>query len=176
MAGITTPALAALSAYSAIKRTGGVVDDILGGGKRTRALRRAEAVLDQRQASQRVELEARQDDAAAVAARQREEATTRLSIEADLANRRRTRALRRAVGRLRAQLGAQGISTADGSGEAILLGQIRETEEEAEAARQLDRLRLRTLEAEAEEMNRSNLLERARLLERQRLERIGLGG
>ncbi|WP_109117017.1 hypothetical protein [Azospirillum sp. TSO22-1] len=84
--------------------------------------------------------------------------------------RRRRDALRRAVGRTRADLGGQGVSAADGSGEAILLGLVGDTEAESGAAAQADRLKRQAIQQELDNTRRRNLLEQAQLAQKQRLD------
>ena len=84
--------------------------------------------------------------------------------------RRRRDALRRAMGRTRADLGGQGVSAADGSGEAILLGLVGDTEAESGAAAQADRLKRQAIQQELDNARRRNLLEQAQLAQKQRLD------
>lgn len=93
-----------------------------------------------------------------------------LAARAQEDERRRKDALRRAMGRTRAGLGAQGVTSADGSGEAILLGMVGETELEQQEALRVDTLKRQAIQQEVENRRRRNLLEQAQLAERQRLE------
>lgn len=173
MAGLATPVLTTLSAINATRSAVRGVRRLTGGDRETSD---ADAdLLDQRQDADLAALRARQDAETERREAERRTERERIGVAANAAERRRQRALRRAVGRTRAQLGAQGISTADGSGEAILLGQINEAEEEEETERQLDRLRIQALTDAAQADQRRNLLERAQLQERQRLERLARG-
>lgn len=116
------------------------------------------------------QLRARQDadvQAADADARTRTAAIAQQSAEDE---RRRRDALRRAMGRTRADLGGQGVSAADGSGEAILLGLVGDTEAESAAATQADRLKRQAIQQELDTARRRNLLEQAQLAQRQRLD------
>ena len=93
-----------------------------------------------------------------------------LATTAEADERRRVDALRRAMGRTRAGLGGRGVSSVDGSGEAILLGLVGETVSERRDAQALDQIRLQTIQQELDDRRRLNLLEQAQLAERQRLE------
>lgn len=94
----------------------------------------------------------------------------RYQAESDANERLRRTALRRAMASTRATLGAQGVGTADGSGEAILLGLVSETGAERREATTSDALRRRVVQEELDALGRRNLLEQAQLAERQRLE------
>jgi hypothetical protein len=169
MAGITTPALTALSAVNTVKSTVNQVRDLTGANDR-----KAEKQLAESQQSALNSLRARQDgDATALRANVQNQAD-QIAVTSASDERKRQRALRRAVGRTRAQLGGQGISTADGSGEAILLGQTKEAAEEKADADRLDALRLKALEQQEQSEYQRNLLELSELQERQRLERLAL--
>lgn len=87
---------------------------------------------------------------------------------------RRT-ALKRAVARQRAQFGAQGLGSDDGSGEAVLLGMFDESEHDKAERDQLDHLRYQALESDLSDQKRVNVLQRTQLKEKQNLERL-LGG
>lgn len=167
MAGITTPALSALSAVNTVKGTIDQVRDLSGATDR-----KAEKQLAERQQSALNSLRARQDaDSVALRANVQNQAD-QIAANAASDERKRQQALRRAVGRTRAQLGSQGISTADGSGEAILLGQMQEAGEEKADADRLNALRIKALEQQQQSEYQRNLLELSELQERQRLERL----
>lgn len=178
MAGITTPALSALSAVttpvqtvlSGVNTVKGTIDqvrDLTGANDR-----QAERQLAERQQSALNSLRARQDaDSVALRANVQNQAD-QIATNAASEERKRQQALRRAVGRTRAQLGSQGISTADGSGEAILLGQMQEAAEEKADTDRLNTLRIKALEQQQQSEYQRNLLELSELQERQRLERL----
>ncbi|MFC5354511.1 hypothetical protein [Azospirillum himalayense] len=101
------------------------------------------------------------------------DARTRLaqiSAAAQSDERRRVDALRRTVARTRATLGSNGVSAADGSGEAILLGVVKDSAAERGEAEGTDRLKREAIQQEVDSVRRRNLLEQAQLAERQRLE------
>ena len=120
--------------------------------------------LQQRQLSQ--------DQATAGQAQQADIATRRAQIETSAANDEaaRLKALRRTVGRTRASLGSRGGGTSDGSGEAVLLGLVADTNQDQQEAAATTRLRTQALAQEVTDTRTSNLLERSQLAEKQRLE------
>ena len=113
-----------------------------------------------------------QDQATAGQAQQADIATRRAQIETSAASDEaaRLKALRRTVGRTRASLGAGGGGTSDGSGEAVLLGMVADTHRNQQEADATDRLRTQALAQEVAATQKSNLLERSQLAEKQRLE------
>ncbi|ACJ00477.1 hypothetical protein [Rhodospirillum centenum] len=175
MAGLTTPVLATLGTVRTVKsaaRTLGLDGGDDDGDERRR---REDDLLDYRQAVELSQLRAAQDLEAETRRTDAERRARQIAVEAQAAETRRQRSLRRAVGRQRAKLGGQGISAADGSGEAILLGLVREAAEEDATARSLDALRLKALDDEARAAYRRNLLDLSELTERQRLQRLARG-
>ncbi|MFV3129719.1 hypothetical protein [Niveispirillum sp. KHB5.9] len=184
MGGITTPALTLLSAsapgasliggLAGINRDRRRAEDLLGITSSRRKKRERE-VLDAEQAADSADLAARQtadlDDL-----RQRNARTAdRIQAEGEITDRNRRRALRNETGSIRAQLGAQGIGSADGSGEAVLLGRERAAEQDRQDAARLDALKLAGLSDEEAALKRRNLLDLTRQQERQRLERLARG-
>jgi hypothetical protein len=101
-----------------------------------------------------------QAEARSDAARNQAEAVRR---QQELAEEARQRALRRAVARRRAAFGAQGTGSADGSGEAVLLGLVDDTAFEDAADDAAAAARLRAI-ADAAEQQRIDLLGHARSL------------
>lgn len=172
MAGITTPVLATLAAVNTGRRAVDQIGDLVGGSS---SKKRERALLTAEQQADGADLAAR--DAAEIEALRKRNVNeaARIQTQGQADERRRQRALRLAVGRTRAQLGAQGVGTGDGSGEAILLGQIRQAEEEQADSARLDALRLAALGDEEEAARRRNLLDLTRQQERQRLERLARG-
>lgn len=81
----------------------------------------------------------------------------RIASEKETASRQD--ALRRAVARQRASFGAQGISSDDGSAEAILLGLTQQSNTEQSQQDALDRLRTQALQDSAASKQRKNLLQ-----------------
>jgi colicin import membrane protein len=130
----------------------------------------AEQVLRESQSLQQRQL--LQDQATADRAQQADIATRRAQIETSAASDEaaRLKALRRTVGRTRASLGAGGGGTSDGSGEAVLLGLVADTNQSQQEADATDRLRSQALAQEVTDTQKRNLLERSQLAEKQRLE------
>ena len=93
-----------------------------------------------------------------------------MTANADAAEQRRVDALRRTMARSRAVMGASGVSAADGSGEAILLGAVNDSATDRQNADQLDQIRRQAIQQELDNARRRNLLEQAQLADRQRLE------
>ncbi|HEY1097042.1 MAG TPA: hypothetical protein VGF14_07360 [Alphaproteobacteria bacterium] len=81
-----------------------------------------------------------------------------IAIQADKDETARRDALRRAVSRQRAQMGAQGIDSSDGSAEAILLGLTQQSDLEQQQQDQLNSLRSQALQESANSQQRKNLL------------------
>ena len=77
--------------------------------------------------------------------------------------------LKRAVARQRAKFGAQGVSSGDGSSEAVLLGLFEESEEEKSGRERLDNIRLQAIDQGLTDTRRVNTLERTQLAEKNRL-------
>jgi colicin import membrane protein len=130
----------------------------------------AEDVLRETQSLQRRQLlegQSKSDQA-----QQEDVALRRTQIESSAASDEaaRLKALRKTVGRTRASLGAGGGGTSDGSGEAVLLGMVADTHRNQQEADATDRLRTQALAQEVAATQKSNLLERSQLAEKQRLE------
>lgn len=70
----------------------------------------------------------------------------------------RQRALRASVAQQRARFGASGVSSNDGSGEAVLLGLFEQTQEELDARAERDRLRARAVDIGRDYTSTKNLL------------------
>lgn len=88
------------------------------------------------------------------------------AAEADL---QRRNALKRAVARQRAKFGGSGISSGDGSSEAVLLGLFEETENEKAVSQRLDNIKLQALDQNIANINRVNTLKHTQLAEKERL-------
>lgn len=151
------------SAFSTFQNLSG------GGAKNQRAALLAQQNLALQQ------LQARQGLSAADAAAQAERDRQKLALETANSEAARRDALRRAVARQNAQFGAQGVSSTDGSGEALLLGMFEESDQERARRAQMDSLRAQAIDQNLEEGNRINVLQRTQLQERQNLERIMAG-
>ncbi|CAO3447986.1 hypothetical protein [Azospirillum largimobile] len=93
-----------------------------------------------------------------------------LTAAADAAEQRRLTALRQAVSKTRAGLGARGVTAQDGSGEAILLGLTNSSETERKDAQATEQLKRAAIQQSLDEAKRRNLLELSQLADRQRLE------
>jgi len=132
--------------------------------------RHAEQVLRETHDLQQRQLS--EDQAKADQAQQADIATRRAQIESSAASDEaaRLKALRRTVGRTRASLGARGGGTSDGSGEAVLLGLVADTDQDQREADATNRLRTQALAQEVTDTRTSNLLERSQQAEKQRLE------
>ncbi|EWY37491.1 hypothetical protein N825_17930 [Skermanella stibiiresistens SB22] len=113
-----------------------------------------------------------QDQEAATTAQAADIATRQAQIDASAAADEAARrdALRRAVGRTKANLGARGGGTSDGSGEAVLLGLVNTTDAATRQATAVDQLRTQALAGEVTDTRKRNLLDQTQLAERQRLE------
>ncbi len=91
-------------------------------------------------------------------------------LSANTAEQARRDALRQAVAKTTVGLAGQGIDPHDGSGEAILLGQIKASDQAKQAADAATQLRMQALSQQAGDLNQKNLLEQTQLAERQRLQ------
>ena len=91
-------------------------------------------------------------------------------LSANTAEQTRRDALRTAVAKTTADLAGQGIDPTDGSGEAILLGQIKASDQAKQAADAATQLRMQALSQQAADTNQKNLLEQTQLADRQRLQ------
>ncbi len=91
------------------------------------------------------------------------------SLQADTDRRA---ALKRAIAKQRANFGAQGIGSAGGSSEAVLLGLFDESEEERVQREQMDNLKTAALDQDVSRQKQLNLLQQAQLKEQQRINRI----
>ena len=128
------------------------------------------AWLGQAQTLDYTQLRARQEADAQAAGADAQTRMASLSQQAAADEQRRRDALRRTVGRTRADLGGQGVSSADGSGEAILLGLVGESAQEGRTAAQVDQLKRQAIQQELDNSRRRNLLEQAQLAQRQRMD------
>jgi hypothetical protein len=130
----------------------------------------AEQVLRESQTLQQRQL--LQNQATAERVQQADVATRRAQIETSAASDEaaRLKALRKTVGRTRASLSTRGGGTSDGSGEAVLLGLVADTNQSQQEADATDRLRTQALSQEVTDTQKRNLLERSQLAEKQRLE------
>ena len=93
----------------------------------------------------------------------------RIAIQSKEVELERRRALKRAVAKQRASFGGSGVSSGDGSSEAVLLGLFEESEEDKATSQKLDNLKLQALDQDLNNMNRVNTLKRTQLAEKNRL-------
>lgn len=125
------------------------------------AERRNRQALEQLQQRQRLE-EQRANEKAVL---DRQEIETK----AQAAEKQRRAALKRAVARQRARFSASGVSSGDGSSEAVLLGLFEESEEEKANRERLDNIRTQSIDQNLANQRRVNTLQRTQLAERSRL-------
>lgn len=85
------------------------------------------------------------------------------------AEKKRRDALKRAVARQRAKFGSSGVSSGDGSSEAVLLGLFEESDEQRQSRERLDNIRLQSIDQGLSNQSRVNTLKRTQLAERQKL-------
>lgn len=93
-----------------------------------------------------------------------------IALNARLTEEQRQSALRRAVARQRANFGSQGVGSASGSSEAVLLGLFDESDEERIRREELDALRVSALDQNVSQNRALNILQRTQLSERQKLQ------
>ena len=84
----------------------------------------------------------------------------------------RRNALRRAVAKQRANFGASGVGSADGSAEAVLLGMFSESDEERQLREQSLALRNNALDLNSAQIQQKNLLEQAQTQQKQNFARL----
>lgn len=184
MGGLTTPALTLLTTGAPVQtligRATGLrnerrqAEDLLGITK-SRRRKQERAILDAEQAAESADLAVRQETGLTDLQTRNAGSAERIRVETEIAERNRRRSLRQEAGSIRARLGAQGIGSADGSGEAALLGRERAAAEEREDDARLDALKLAGLSEDEAALKRRNLLDLTRQQERQRLERLARG-
>lgn len=156
MGGLTSLAASAMQALSAANALIGVVDRYQDSGRRDYDFAKAQSDLALRNSREQAALQKEQ---------------LRLSAEQSETNRRA--ALRRAMARQRAQFGASGISSGNGSAQAVLLGMFDESEEELQQRQALDSLKSAAINQGVSQQQRINTLQLTQLKERDRLKNIG---
>jgi len=160
--GTLTPVLGTLTkTLGAVSTLATTVDTLTGGQRRDT---RAQQDLALRQ------LQARQANSESQAQLNAQADRERLALEAQQDEDRRKKALRRAIAKRNASVGASGVSRT-GSNEAVLLGLINDTDDDQQNANALDQLRFNTIDRGVESLQSRNVLERTQLAERQRLQR-----
>lgn len=92
-----------------------------------------------------------------------------ITAQAERAEQERRAALKRAVARQRAQYGASGVSSGDGSSEAVLLGMFEESDEIRQSRERLDNLKLQALDQNLSHQRHVNTLTRTQRAEKERL-------
>lgn len=97
----------------------------------------------------------------------------KIRLDAQTAEEQRQAALRRAVARQRAQYGASGVSSGDGSARAVLLGLFDESEEELSQRTALDTLKSRAIDQGVSQQQRINTLQLTQLRQKDRLGTAG---
>lgn len=146
------------SAVKFIDNTMGFINDISGRNARS----------DLRQMQERHRLE-QQNSLTRLQAEQRQRAELARQAESE-----RIQAVRRAVARQRAAFGSQGVGSASGSSNAVLLGLFTESDEERAERERLDSLRNQIDESGWAGQNATNLLLQTQLQERQKLQHFYL--
>lgn len=86
-----------------------------------------------------------------------------IALNAKLTEEQRQTALRRAVARQRANFGAQGVGSATGSSQAVLLGLFDESDDERQRREELDALRVTALDQNVSQNRALNILQRTQL-------------
>jgi colicin import membrane protein len=133
------------------------------------------------QARAALDAEQKADEASAALTEQQQAETAANSIQqisgsADATEQRRIASLRRAVAKRQAALAAHGISSGDGSGEAILLGLVHDSDDEAEANASSDALKIDAIRQQLEQTRQRNLLELSTAAQRRNQRLIDLAG
>lgn len=134
------------------------------------ATQKAEVDLQNTQALQMQQLQETQASDTAIQDANIQTQMDQTQLSANTAEQSRRDALRTAVAKTTADLAGQGIDPTDGSGEAILLGQIKSSDQAKQAADAATQLRLQALAQQAADTNQKNLLEQTQLADRQRLQ------
>lgn len=118
------------------------------------------------------QLQQRQSLSQAQAERDAALAREELAAETQSYEQQRRAALRRAVAKQKAVFGSTGISSQDGSAEAVLLGLFSESEEERQAREKSNNLRESALQNDLSNQKQINLLQKTQLQQRQKLNQI----
>lgn len=98
----------------------------------------------------------------------------KIALEAQSAESERLAALRRAVSRQRASFGAQGVGSAGGSSQAVLLGLFDESDAEKQKREQLDGLRLSAIDQTITQQKNLNLLQREQLAQKNKVGQLSI--
>lgn len=113
----------------------------------------------QQQQTQALLLRQAQQDAALQKEQQR--------ITTEQSDSQRRTALKRAMARQRANFGAQGVGSDNGSSEAVLLGMFSESDEERANREKIDALRTQAIDQNIGQRQQLNLLQQTQLREKQ---------
>ncbi|MBK6896952.1 MAG: transporter [Alphaproteobacteria bacterium] len=161
-----TPVLSLLGTVGSVVSAGtailGGVQTLAGAGNRQQE-KEDRLALDQLKRQQT--LQQRQLEEKAALERQQ------IALNAKLTEDQRQTALRRAVARQRANFGAQGVGSATGSSQAVLLGLFDESDDERQRREELDALRVTALDQNVSQNRALNILQRTQLSERQKIQR-----
>lgn len=96
---------------------------------------------------------------------------SQLKLSAEQTESERRAALRRAVAKQRANFGASGTGSSDGSSRAVLLGLFDESDEERARRESLDTLKSRAIDMGVAQQQRINTLQLAQLKEKNKINR-----
>lgn len=91
------------------------------------------------------------------------------------AEQERRLALKRAVARQRAEFGGSGVSSGDGSSEAVLLGLFDESEDQRNSRERLDNLKLQSINQSVSNASRQNTLKYTQAKQKNKLNALGDG-
>ncbi len=91
------------------------------------------------------------------------------------AEQERRLALKRAVARQRAEFGGNGVSSGDGSSEAVLLGLFDESEGQKQARERLDNIKLQNINQSLSNLSRVNTLKYTQAKQKNKLNALGDG-
>ncbi len=160
--GSLTPILGTLTqTVGAVSAFANSVETLTGGGRRDV---RAEQNLAMQNLQQSQALSAQQ------AREKADRDRAQIAEQGKQSDEARRKALRRAIAKQNARVGASGVSRT-GSNEAILLGLVNDSADTAQNNKALDQLRYNTIDAGLNNPQSRNVLEKTQLSERQRLER-----
>lgn len=92
-------------------------------------------------------------------AQDRAQQKQQLALQAEQDGAARRSALKRVMAKQQAEFGAQGIDTTDGSGQAVLLGLFKESDDEKNYRDKLDALKNTSIDQDADNRRKRNLLD-----------------
>ncbi len=156
MAGFTSVAATAIQALGAVNTVLGAVNSYKNNsGQRAYEQQKEVYDLQNQQAQQRAVLEKQQID----------QQTAQAETE-------RRAALRRLMAKQRAAYGAEGISTGDGSAEALLLGYFDESDQGRQQRESLDNLKKAAIDQNLNDQQRLNMLQLTQIKEKNKINRL----